>query len=170
MKSTKTTKVMKTTEAMKTAKTTKSKKSPMKTTKAPMKTAKAEKTSKKTTKAKKTTLKTTEVTKSSAEPTKEAKTTTPRVIDFSVFDMAGDAYPYQAMSVKELRIKLAIRAGVFYPCIKLFNRSSYAAMEDTHDMDKIFEGKKEPYEVCVVNNEEGVKKDVASWDGRKWIE
>jgi len=91
-----------------------------------------------------------------------------RAINFSVMDMSGNVCICQATTVSDMRIKLAIRLGVFYPCVELFNRSDYAILTDAHDVAQIF--RTEPYEICVVNNEEGVKKEALKWDGLKWIE
>jgi len=92
------------------------------------------------------------------------------VVNFLVLDMAGNSRIYPAVSIKDLRIQLAIQARVFYPCIELFKRSTYALLTNAHEITQIFNSETEPYEIYVVNNEEGVKREVGAWDGSKWID
>jgi len=94
----------------------------------------------------------------------------PKVVNFLVLDMTGNSRIFQAVSIKDLRIQLAIQAGVFYPCIELFKRSTYALLANAHEITQIFNSETEPYEIYVVNNEKGVKREVGAWDGSKWID
>jgi len=119
----------------------------------------------------KTTQATLELAECNAETTNDnANGSEETVVDFLVLDMAGNSRIYQAASIKDLRIQLAIQAGVFYPCIELFKRSTYALLANAHEITQIFNSETEPCKIRVVNNEEGVKKEVSAWDGSKWID
>jgi len=91
------------------------------------------------------------------------------VIEFSVRDMGGNSSTYKAGSIEELRMQLAIQAGVLSPCILLFKRSGNSLIEDAHKIDEVFDKDMPPHEVNSVNNLEGAKKGVSDWSATKWI-
>jgi len=104
---------------------------------------------------------------SASEVSKEETEAYVEVIEFSIRDMGGNATAYTATSIEELRVRLAMQAGVLSPCILLFKRGSI--IEDTHKIDQVFGNDMPPHEVDIVNNLEGAKKGVSDWIATKWI-
>ena len=78
--------------------------------------------------------------------------------------MRGDATKYEAKSFEELRVRIAMKVGVLSPCIVLLQKSNGAEIKDSDDVNKIFTGATQPYELHCVNNEEAVKRDVDEWE------
>jgi len=92
------------------------------------------------------------------------------VYQFRVKNMAGDASTFEATTIEELRMRLAIQAGVLYPCIVLLKGVDKAVVEDAHEVGEVFRGSMQPYELLSINNEESVKKEVTAWSPVKWFE
>jgi len=84
--------------------------------------------------------------------------------------MGGNSATYEADSIEELRMQLAIQTGVLSPCIRLFKRSDNTLIEDAHKIDEVFGKNMPPHEVNSVNIQEGEKKGISDWDAEKWIQ
>jgi len=99
----------------------------------------------------------------------EENTEVSTLMECSVIDMAGNATAYGISSVEELRVRVAMKAGVLAPCIVLFTPLGAKEIEDTHELSHIFDTNQQPFEISVVNKEEGVKREVANWDDAEWM-
>lgn len=92
-------------------------------------------------------------------------------IEFRVTGAEGVSDAYEASSIEELRLKVAIRNGALYPCILLFTPDSDAPLEDSHELSKLTSdgsaAPSRPYPVRFTKNEELVaKKDMTA---KQWI-
>lgn len=86
------------------------------------------------------------------------------VIHFSVKNLVGDVSVYKCGSIQDLRMRLALEAGLLFPCILLFRQSDHTMLvEDAVD----FEINNQLY---FINNEHGVRRDIADWSSQKWIQ
>jgi len=92
------------------------------------------------------------------------------VYQFRVNNMTGDAFTFEATTFKELRVRLAIQAGVLCSCIVLLKGVDKAVVEDFYEIGEVFHGSMQPYELFSINNEESVKKEVAAWRPAQWFE
>ena len=90
-------------------------------------------------------------------------------VKFKVASMVGDAMTYEASSIEELRMRLAMQAGVLSPCILFFKGVCHTLVEDADDLATVFHGATPPYELSLINNEEGVKRGVGEWSSDEWI-
>lgn len=95
------------------------------------------------------------------------------VIEFRVTNIAGNVRGYKARSLEDLRMQLAIEAGVLSPCMVLFKQSDHTVVpEQAEDVGELFGiDAREPHELYSVNNEEAVKQEVRDrWSAKKWID
>lgn len=94
------------------------------------------------------------------------------VYEFRVTNMAGvNATTYKARTIKELRVRLAIQAGVLFPCILLFKRADNTVVKDAYKIEDVFREAPKPYELSFINGKEHVvKRVVTGWSAEKWID
>jgi len=105
-------------------------------------------------------------------------------IEFRVTNLRGDTSIRKAAGIRELRLKLAIDAGVLFPCIvlmkheknkSLYSTSTPAQVLEVEDggadnmLSKVFHGESQPFFLTWVNNEESMKHEVVhKWTGDTW--
>jgi len=134
------------------------------------------------------------------EKNEQEKQHSPRaeVFTFAVRDMTGTTEVHESSSIGELRLRLAIRARVFFPCILLFRRgtadsgsepvddcadighwcavgAAAAAAAVTNDdgtpmCTPSVGSSSSPVPLTLINNEEGMKKEMEAWAAVRWIE
>jgi len=92
------------------------------------------------------------------------------VYEIHLKNLVGGASTHKVGTVQELRVRLALEAGVLSPCIVLCKCEGHRVVEDTDEIGEVFRGEAQPYELYSINNEEGAKKDVTGWSADKWLD
>lgn len=93
----------------------------------------------------------------------------PEIVEFSVRDMAGNTHLHKSSTIKELRVRLAMDVGTFYPCIILLPHSNDQPLLDTDDPLKRYLGEAQPYACHLINKEECMKHEIGEWSLEQWI-
>lgn len=90
------------------------------------------------------------------------------VIECRVTNMVGETSVHGTSAIEELRVRLAMEAGVLSPCILLFKQSDNTVVENSHNLAHIFDG--ESYKLYSINIKECIIKnnDVLQWSAEEW--